>query len=199
MRKSGVAAVAVAVEAIGAVLWWRRHRRAGTGFVNRVVDRWLVERGLVDRSRGEIALIEHVGRRTGVVRATPVHPVPTADGFRIIVPLGSESQWARNVLAAGHCRLQVGDVVHELDEPLLVSPRRVGGLPPLLDRLQSWLGFRYLTLHRFAVRPGSLEPAAGSRGDPATEIAPASGFRDLGAVADTEVPTGRRPAGLAAN
>src|SRR4029079_11531943 len=135
MRRSGVLAVAVGAEAIGAVVWWSRHRRAGTGFVNRVVDPWLVRRSLVDRSRGEIALIEHVGRRTGIVRWTPVHPVPTDDGFRIIVPLGSESQWARNVLTSGSCRLQVGDFLHDLDEPLLVSPRRIAGIPTVVGRL----------------------------------------------------------------
>jgi hypothetical protein len=94
-----------------------------------------------------------VGRTTGVVRVTPVHPVPTEDGFRIIVPLGLQSQWAQNVLAAGQCRLQVGDVVHKLDEPVLVAPSMVDGAPRLAGRLMDWLGFRYLSLHRFAEKP----------------------------------------------
>ena len=161
MRKYAVLAAAVTAEAVGTVVWWRRHPRSGSAFVNRVVDPWLVGRGIVERSGGEIALIEHVGRSTGTVRRTPVHPVPTADGFRIVVPLGAESQWARNVLAAGSCRLQVGAVVHELDEPLLVSPRRVAGIPRVVAQLMSWLGFRYLTLHQFAVRPGRLEEPEG--------------------------------------
>ena len=77
--------------------------------------------------------------------------------------MGAESQWARNVLAAGTCRLQIGAVVHELDEPRLVSPRRIAGIPSGVGHLMSWLGFRYLTLHRFAARPGTLERPEAAR------------------------------------
>ena len=138
------------------VAWWRRHPRAGTGTVNRLINPWLVRQGVADASRGEIGLVEHVGRTSGTVRVTPVHPVPTETGFRIIVPLGNESQWARNVLAAGHCRLQVGETIHELDEPRLVPPTQVDELPRAAAGAADWLGFRYLLLHQFAVRPGTL-------------------------------------------
>jgi hypothetical protein len=70
----------------------------------------------------------------------------TADGFRIIVPVGDRSEWARNVLAAGRCRLLLGDEVLELDEPMLETPAQVPGLPRLACGLFSWLGFRYLHL-----------------------------------------------------
>jgi deazaflavin-dependent oxidoreductase (nitroreductase family) len=135
-----------------------------------VVDPWLVRRGLVDKSAGEIALIEHVGRQSGTVRFTPVHPVPTEDGFRIIVPLGLESQWAQNVLAAGRCRLQVADVVYEMDEPVLVSPCAIEGLSRPVCRVMQWLGFRYLRLHRFAEAPGTLAGAP-TPAEPAVEPA----------------------------
>jgi deazaflavin-dependent oxidoreductase (nitroreductase family) len=147
--------------AIGAAAWWRRHRRFGSGWVNRVADPWLVSHGVVDNSAEEIGLMEHVGRRTGAVRVTPVHPVATDDGFRIIVPLGLQSQWAQNVLAAGRCRLQVGDMVYELDEPVLVASSMVDGLPRLARRAMDWLGFRYLSLHRVAEMPGRLAADSG--------------------------------------
>ena len=134
----------------GAVMWWRRHPRAGAQWVNRVANPWLVGRGVPGRSHGEIGLLEHVGRRSGRVRRTPVHPVETPDGFRIIVPLGKASQWARNVLAAGYCRLELGDEVHELDEPRLVEASLIDGVPALAGRVMDWLGFRYLVLRRFA-------------------------------------------------
>jgi deazaflavin-dependent oxidoreductase (nitroreductase family) len=143
----------------GALLWWRRHPRAGAGWVNRVANPWLLRTGVPAHTRGEIGLLEHVGRKSGAVRVTPVHPAPTASGFRIIVPLGGESQWARNVVAAGHCRLQVGDEVFELDEPRLISPMLVEGLPAVVAHLTEWLGFRYLALHQFARRAGSLSDA----------------------------------------
>jgi deazaflavin-dependent oxidoreductase (nitroreductase family) len=119
-----------------------------------------VRRGIVDKTGGEIGLIEHVGRRSGTLRTAPVHPVATDDGFRIIVPLGLESQWARNVLAAGHCRMEADGVVYELDNPNLVSPSAVDGVPPIAGPVMDWLGFRYLKLHRITDRPGSLAAAS---------------------------------------
>jgi deazaflavin-dependent oxidoreductase (nitroreductase family) len=141
----------------GLVLWWRRHPRTGAGWVNRVVDPWLVRQGVFQDSNGELGLIEHVGRKSGIVRATPIHPVRTAEGFRIIAPLGLESHWVRNVLAAGHCRLEVDGVVHELDQPQLVVPSGIDGLPRLASWTMDGLGFRYLVLRRFSEHPGTLD------------------------------------------
>jgi deazaflavin-dependent oxidoreductase (nitroreductase family) len=162
MRKTRVILGAVAASA--AVAWWTGHRRFGSRWINRVADPWLVSHGMIERSGGEIGLIEHVGRRTGIVRVSPVHPVRSENGFRIVVPLGLESEWAQNVLAAGHCRLRIGDEVHELDEPLLVSPLAVAGRSAVIAHLTDLLGFRYLLLHRFDVSPAAVmaetEPAA---------------------------------------
>ena len=161
MRRVLMIIGAVAGLAVGFAAWWRRHPRTGAAWVTKVADPWLVRQGLLESSNGELGLLEHVGRKTETVRLTPIRPVPTAEGFRIVVPLGLESQWARNVLAAGHCRLQVGEVVHELDEPRLVLPSAVEGLPRLATRVMDWLGFRYLVLHRFGEHAGKLEaPAA---------------------------------------
>jgi deazaflavin-dependent oxidoreductase (nitroreductase family) len=137
---------ATAAGLYGAVRWWRQNRRAGADFVNRIVDPWLEGHGVIRGSHGELGLIEHIGRKSGTVRRTPVHPMPTADGFRIIVPIGDKSQWARNVLAAGHCRLELGDRQIELDEPVLEQPADVSDLPRPVRALFEWLGFRYLRL-----------------------------------------------------
>lgn len=145
--------------AAAAVAWWRRHPRFGAEYMNRVVDPWLVRRGMVEKSKGEIGLLEHVGRKSGIVRVSPVHPVPTESGYRIVVPLGIESHWAHNVLAAGRCRIQMGEVVHELDEPVLVAPSAMKELPPLTRNVMDWLGFRYLVLHRVAEHAGTLVAA----------------------------------------
>jgi hypothetical protein len=155
------AAVASAVAT--AFVAWRRDPRIGSGFVNRVVDPILVERGISGSGRSEIGTLEHVGRRSGIRRMTPVHPVPTPTGFRIVVPLGARSQWARNVLPAGHCRLQLHDVVHELDEPTLLEPGSVADLGPGARRMGAWLGFRYLHLRSFS-------HVAGTLGEPAPEV-----------------------------
>jgi hypothetical protein len=155
---------AVVAGLYGAVRWWRRNRRVGTDCVNRIINPWLERRGLIGRSRGELALIEHVGRKSGTVRRAAIHPMPIEGGFRIIVPVGEESQWARNVMAAGHCRLLLGDRVIELDEPTLETPAEVPDLPRPVCALFEWLGFRYLRLRTFA----EGEPAVAA----ATEAAP---------------------------
>ena len=140
------------------VVWRRTHPRVLTAWVNSVVDPWLVREGIVDRSEGELGLIEHVGRTSGIVRLTPIHPVATEDGFRIVVPLGAASQWATNVVAAGRCRLQIDGVIHALDRPTLVPPAAVAGLPPFASRMMDGLGFRYLVLHEVSAAPGMLQP-----------------------------------------
>ena len=156
MRRVLYVVAVLASLVLGGIAWWRHHPRFGSGWVNRVVDPWLVRQGIVAESEGEIGLIEHIGRRSGTVRVSPVHPVPTENGFRIVVPLGLESHWAQNVLTAGRCRLQVGGVVYELDRPTLISPMLVEDLPLAARQLMVWLGFRYLDLHRFAEAPGAL-------------------------------------------
>ena len=143
-----------------AALVWRRNRRIGTRFVNAVVNPMLVRRGLAGGGRSEIGTLEHVGRHSGIRRLTPVHPEPTADGFRIVVPLGAESEWVRNVFAAGHCRIQLHDTVYELDEPRRVSPAALDGIPRPLRAIERALGFEYLVLHRFGAATGSLVSAA---------------------------------------
>jgi hypothetical protein len=149
-----------AVGLYGAVRWWRQNRRVGADLVNRIVDPWLQDRGLISGSRGEFALIEHVGRNSGIVRRTPVRPMPTENGFRIIVPLGEQSEWAQNVLAARHCRLLVGDQLLELDEPVLERPTDVADLPHPVRAVFEWLGFRYLRLRTLGeTQPHAVVPA----------------------------------------
>jgi deazaflavin-dependent oxidoreductase (nitroreductase family) len=152
MRKLVFFAAAIAA-LFGGVSWWRRHRRTGTRFVNRIVNPWLVRRGIVGGSRGELALIEHVGRKSGTVRQTPIHPMPIEGGYRIIAPVGESSEWVRNVQAAGHCRLILADLILDLDEPVLETPDQVPGLARPVCALFSWLGFRYLRLRTFGEAP----------------------------------------------
>jgi hypothetical protein len=159
MRRVVLVAVGlVAALAAGLVIYWRRFPRAGTKWGNEVLNPWLVEHGWSGTGKSEIGTLEHFGRHTGTRHLTPVHPVPTAEGFRIVVPLGEQSQWALNVLAAGHCRLHLQDTVYELDEPVLVDPVDVREMPPLARWATARLGFKYLRLHVLASAPGALEP-----------------------------------------
>ena len=161
MRKSilAIAGFGVAVGA-GLAIYWRWFPRAGLKWTNEVGNPWLVRQGLVGRGVSELGTLEHIGRRSGRRYLTPIHPVATPDGFRIVVPLAERSEWAKNVLAAGHCRLQLHDIVYELDEPLMVQPADVRELPRFIRALEGRLGFTYLRLHRFAEAPGTLEDEA---------------------------------------
>ena len=159
-RIVSIVAVVTALAAIvgGAIVVWRRDPRLGSGFVNSVVNPRLLGNGLVGGATSELGTLEHIGRTSGVRRLTPIHPEPTPEGFRIMVPLGPHSQWAQNVLAAGHCRLQWRDVVYELDEPAMVPASEVGDLPSAVRAGMAHLGFEYLTLRTFRSAPGTLEP-----------------------------------------
>ncbi len=156
----GAASAAVGVAAGGFVIAWRRNPRIGTTFMNSVVDPMLLRRGLAGGKSSEIGTLEHIGRTSGTRRLTPVHPEPTPYGYRIVVPLGAHSEWAHNVQAAGHCRLQLHEVVYELDEPTLIPASEVDALPWAVRRFIGALGFQYLTLRTFAQNPGTLEPLA---------------------------------------
>lgn len=159
MRRSMLALAGFVLAAtVGLIVYWRWFPRAGLKWTNQVMNPWLVRAGWSGAGRSEFGTLEHFGRKTATRHLTPIHPVPTPDGFRVIVPLAEGSQWAMNVLAAGHCRLQFHDTVFELDEPILVEPVDVRELSRATRWAAAQLGFKYLRLHRFAEHPGALEP-----------------------------------------
>jgi hypothetical protein len=151
------------VAGTAAVMEWRRARLAGqvpfNGLrlaMNDRVNPWLMQRGLAGGTRSEIATIEHIGRRTGEVHLTPVHPTFEADHVWIPLPYGEQSQWAQNVIAAGHSRLQLHDTIYELDEPQIVAAAEDPKLARPVAQVAGWLGIEYLRLHRFAEHAGSF-------------------------------------------
>ncbi|MGO4201617.1 nitroreductase family deazaflavin-dependent oxidoreductase [Rhodococcus sp. TAF43] len=69
------------------------------------------------------AVVHHRGRRSGRTYRTPVNAFRIGNGYRFALTYGTDSDWARNVLAAGECDITVrGRVVH-LDEPRLEVDR----------------------------------------------------------------------------
>lgn len=155
--------------AVLTVLQWRRGRRAGEAPFGRIrkamngrIDPWLVQHGLVAGEHSEIGTIEHVGRKTGVTHTTPVYPTFVEDRVWIPLPYGEASQWAQNVVAAGHCQLHLHRMVYGLDEPQIVPASENPNLPRVAGRFADWLGVEYLRLHRFAERPEALAAEAPS-------------------------------------
>jgi deazaflavin-dependent oxidoreductase (nitroreductase family) len=71
------------------------------------------------------AVIEHVGRRSGSVRHTPVNLFRAGDRFVVALTYGRDSQWVRNVLAAGGCvALTRGRRVQLVDPEVVHDPAR---------------------------------------------------------------------------
>ena len=152
-----IVALSDAISGVAAILW-RLVPKLATALVNKVVNPALMRRGLAGSGASEIGEIEHIGRRSGIRRLTPVHPEVTSGGFRVLVPLGRKSEWALNVVAAGRCRLQLHDVVFDLREPAFVPAGHVDDLPWPVRRLMGAFGFQYLTLRTVAQGAGALEP-----------------------------------------
>jgi deazaflavin-dependent oxidoreductase (nitroreductase family) len=138
-----------------AVHRWRTSRHAGgvpfNGMriaMNTAINPWLLRRGFAGGRHSELGMLEHVGRVSGKVHRTPVHPTAIGDLVWIPRPYGEKSQWARNVIAAGRCRLQLHGEILELDEPEIVPASDDPALSDAAADLARWLGISYLQLHR---------------------------------------------------
>jgi deazaflavin-dependent oxidoreductase (nitroreductase family) len=67
----------------------------------------------------------HVGRKSGRTHRTPVNVFRRGTGYVIAVTYGSDSDWVRNVLAAGRCQLDTRSRRVSLESPrLVVDPSR---------------------------------------------------------------------------
>jgi deazaflavin-dependent oxidoreductase (nitroreductase family) len=85
---------------------------------NRITSRF------ADRLPG-FGILTHVGRKSGRLYHTPVNVFRAPDGFLIALTYGRESEWVRNVLAAGGCELETRGVRYLLSAPtILHDPTR---------------------------------------------------------------------------
>ena len=65
-------------------------------------------------------ILTHVGRRSGRVYRTPINVFLAANGFIIALTYGSQSEWVKNVLAAGSCELKTRGNKYHLSSPQVV-------------------------------------------------------------------------------
>lgn len=65
-------------------------------------------------------ILTHVGRKSSRVYRTPVNVFRAPDGFLIALTYGRESEWVRNVVAAGGCELETRGVRYQLSAPTIV-------------------------------------------------------------------------------
>ena len=90
--------------------------------------------GPVARYLPGFAVVCHVGRRSGRTYRTPVSLFTHEDGYVIAMMYGADSQWVRNVLAAGdveietrgrRIRLVAPELVRDPARSLVPKPIRV--------------------------------------------------------------------------
>jgi deazaflavin-dependent oxidoreductase (nitroreductase family) len=62
----------------------------------------------------------HVGRKSGKVYRTPVNVFRAPEGFLIALTYGRNSEWVRNVVAAGACQLETRGMQYQLSAPTIV-------------------------------------------------------------------------------
>ena len=65
-------------------------------------------------------ILTHVGRKSGKVYRTPVNVFRTSTGFIIALTYSSQSEWVKNVLAAGGCELKTRGKTYQLSSPHVV-------------------------------------------------------------------------------
>jgi deazaflavin-dependent oxidoreductase (nitroreductase family) len=69
------------------------------------------------------AQLTHTGRRSGRTYVTPVSARRVGDVVIIPLTFGSQSDWSRNVLAAGQCSLRLEGAGYHATTPTLLSPQ----------------------------------------------------------------------------
>jgi deazaflavin-dependent oxidoreductase (nitroreductase family) len=66
------------------------------------------------------SIIEHAGRRSGVTYRTPVSAFRTDDGVAVLLAYGTDTDWVRNVQAAGGGRVKLSGKTFRVTDPRIV-------------------------------------------------------------------------------
>lgn len=82
-----------------------------------------------------LAVIHHVGRRSGNEYRTPVNAFRHDDGYVIPLTYGRNTDWVKNVLAAGGCQLETHGRIMEMTDPALLPTQEGLAAMPALAHL----------------------------------------------------------------
>ncbi|GAA5082232.1 nitroreductase family deazaflavin-dependent oxidoreductase [Nocardia iowensis] len=75
------------------------------------------------------AVVIHRGRKSGRIFRTPLWAFRRGDRYVIALTYGPESDWVRNVLAAGGCQLQSRRRHYEVDNPHVYRDESAADMP----------------------------------------------------------------------
>ena len=74
-------------------------------------------------------ILTHVGRKSGKVYRNPVNVFRASEIFIIALTYSSQSEWVKNVLAAGGCELKTRGKKYQLSAPKIVHDPTRGRFP----------------------------------------------------------------------
>jgi deazaflavin-dependent oxidoreductase (nitroreductase family) len=77
-------------------------------------------------------VVIHRGRRSGLPYRTPVNVFRRPGGFVVALTYGADTDWVRNVLAAGDCSLETRGRRWRLTRPRLIHDETRRSVPPVL-------------------------------------------------------------------
>ncbi len=111
----------------------RRMRRWNKVGLNRLTTRiapWMPGFGVV----------VHRGRRSGRHYQTPVNVFRTEDGYLFALTYGADTDWVKNVLAAGGCELHTRGRAIRLGAPRLLHDESRRGIRPVERQILRIIG-----------------------------------------------------------
>ena len=95
------------------------------------------------------AIVSHVGRRSGREYSNPVNLFHTGDRYVIALTYGADSQWVRNVLAAGEAHvLTRGRTIHLVEPEVVHDPSRSHVPAPVRPMLRATNVTHFMLLRR---------------------------------------------------
>jgi deazaflavin-dependent oxidoreductase (nitroreductase family) len=87
-----------------------------------------------------LALVVHRGRRSGRTYRTPVNVFGTGDGFIMALTYGPDTDWVKNVQAAGGCELRTGGRVLRVAQPRVYHDESRRGIRPVERQVLRLIG-----------------------------------------------------------
>ncbi len=76
-------------------------------------------------------VVVHRGRRSGRVYQTPVNVFPAEGGYVLALTYGADTDWVKNVLAAGGCELRTRGRLIRLTSPRVFHDEQRAGIRPV--------------------------------------------------------------------
>jgi deazaflavin-dependent oxidoreductase (nitroreductase family) len=101
------------------------------------------------RHFGMVAQIRHVGRRSGKAYVTPATAHVHGDVILIALTFGNQSDWSRNVRAAGGCTIRIDGRTYHATNPQFLSRDDARDLLRSTFSPLERAGFRMLGIRQF--------------------------------------------------